>query len=237
VDVYQRRRLVALSAVVGVFVLIVVIASAGGGDDEEPAPVATLTGATGATAGGVQPLANRDYIDQADAICTEAVSSLEAIDSEDLAEAAQREARIMASQLRGLRELPPPERDRNLANSFLGALNDQVRALRDRQLALERDDGDALVEIDARVAEAEAEAQAAAEEFGFEVCGNPEATATGAEAEGVEAPVEPAPVEPAPVEPAPVEPAPVEPAPVEPGTDPGTGGVTPGGGGTGGVSP
>lgn len=230
-DIYQRRRLVALSAVVGVFVLIVIIASAGGGDDEA-APVSAVTGATGAQE--AQPLAKREYIDQADAICTEAVSSLEAIETEDLLQAAQREARIMTSQLRALRELPPPQRDRNLANSFLRALNGQVRALRDRQLALERDDGAALAEVDARVAEAESEAQAAAEEFGFEVCGNPEASPdVGAETAEPVAPVEPAPVEPAPVEPAPVEPAPA-PAP-EP--DPGTGGVTPEGGGTGGVSP
>lgn len=232
VDVYQRRRLVALSGVVGAFVLIVLIVSGGGGDDEA-APVAAITGATGPQ--GVEPLAKREYIDQADAICAEANSSLEAIDTEDLSQQAQSEARTMASQLGNLRDLPPPQRDRNLANGFLRALNDQVRALRDRRLAVERDDGEALVEIDARVAEAEGEAHAAAEEFGFEVCGNPEATAeVGAEAAEPVAPAEPAPVEP-PAEPAPA-PAP-EPAPADPGADPGTGGVTPGGGGTGGVSP
>jgi hypothetical protein len=234
VDVYQRRRLVALSAVVGVFVLAVVIASAGGGDDDA-APVTAVTGATGPQE--VQPLAKGEYIDQADAICAEANSSLEAIDAEGLAEAAQREVRIMSSQLRNLEELPPPRRDRNLANRFIRALSDQLDALRNRQLALERDDGEALVDLDATLAEADSDAQVAAGEFGFEVCGNPEATPeVGPETTEPAAPVAPVPAEPAPEEPAPV-PVPAEPAPADPGADPDTGGVTPGEGGTGGVSP
>jgi hypothetical protein len=232
VDVYQRRRLVALSSVVGVFVLVVLIVS-GGGDDEGVAPVTAATGPTGVQE--VEPLAKGEYIAQADAICTEANASLEGDEAEDLAQAAQRETRIMARQLRNLRQLPPPRRDRNLANSYLRALRAQVDGLRDRQLALERDDGAALVEVDARLAEAESEAQEAASEFGFEVCGNPEAgPAVGPETVEPAAPAEPVPAEPAPAEPAPV-PAPVEPAPAAPGADPDTGGVDPGG--TGGVSP
>jgi hypothetical protein len=234
VDVYQRRRLVALSAVVGVFVLVVVIASAGGGDDDA-APVTAVTGATGPQE--AQPLAKGEYIEQADAICAEANTSLDAIEAEGLAEAAQREVRIMSSQLRNLEQLPPPRRDRNLANRFIRALSDQVDALRNRQLALERDDGEALVELDATLAEAASDAQAAAEEFGFEVCGNPEATPdVGAETTEPAAPVAPVPAEPPAEEPAPA-PAPVEPAPADPGADPDTGGVTPGEDGTGGVSP
>jgi hypothetical protein len=239
VDVYQRRRLVALSAVVGVFV-IVVLAVASGGDDDA-GDVTAITGATGATgAQGQGTVGKRAYITQADRVCAEANASLETIDASDLAQAAQAETRIMLGQLRQLRALPQPERDRNLANSYLRALRAQVEGLRDRELALEREDDAALVEIDGALASAEADAQAAAAEFGFEVCGDPEAVGEPALDE-TGAPIEPAPTEPAPAEPAPTEPAPAEPAPAPPadgGTaDPDTGGVIPDDGGSGGVSP
>ncbi len=45
-DVYQRRRLVALSAVAVVFIVLVLLFRSCGGD-EEPAPVTPLSGATG----------------------------------------------------------------------------------------------------------------------------------------------------------------------------------------------
>ena len=45
-DVYQRRRLVALSAVAVVFIVLVLLFRSCGGDDEA-APVTPLSGATG----------------------------------------------------------------------------------------------------------------------------------------------------------------------------------------------
>lgn len=209
-DVYQRRRLVALSTIVGVFVIVVLAVASGGDDDEQPAttPVAA-TGPTGEQ--GPQSLGKRDYIRQADKICGEAASSLENIDATDAIQAAQTEARIMSGQLRNLEALPPPNRDRQLANRYLRELGNQAEALRQRQTALERADDAALIEIDATLATAEAEAQFAASEFGFETCGNPEATVDDEAA----------------IEEAPVEPAPVEPPPDTGGTDPDTGGVPP----------
>lgn len=235
-DVYQRRRLVALSAVVGVFV-VVVLAVASGGDDGAT-EVSAVTGATGQQ--GPPTLGKRAYIQRADRICAEANASLQTIDGIDLEQAAQTESRVITDQLQRLRALPPPERDRNLANAYLRALRTQVDALRDRGLALERDDDAALVEIDAALASAEERAQAAAAELGLELCSDP--AASGASDDELDVPVEPAPVEPAPTEPAtPVEPAPVDPAPAAPddgGTvDPDTGGVVPDGGSSGGVSP
>lgn len=234
-DVYQRRRLVALSTVVGVFVIVVLAVASGGDDDEQPAT--TPVGATGATGEqGPQSLGKRDYIRQADKICGEAASSLENVDATDTIQAAQGETRIMSGQLRSLRALPPPNRDRQLANRYLRELTNQVEALRQRQTALERADDAALIEIDGTLATAEEAAQVAASEFGFQTCGNPEAIVDEAATE--EVPVEPAPpVEEVPVEPAPpVEEVPVEPPPDTGGTDPDTGGVPPEDG-SGGVSP
>jgi hypothetical protein len=227
-DVYQRRRLVALSAIAGVFVLIVVVIASAGGDDEPEAPITTV----GTTEEQAATLPKQEYIDEADGICGEVNSALASVDSSDATDAAAEELTLIAGELEQLQSLPPPDSDEAGANDFLRALQAQVDALEDRQTAVEREDESALAGIDATLATAETEAQTAAEEFGFEVCGNPDAadtatgTDTGTDTGGV-APVEPAPVEPAPVEPAPVEPAP----PADGGTGDG------GGGGTGGVSP
>lgn len=229
-DVYQRRRLVALSAVVGVFVIVVLAVASGGDNEEPPAPVAA-TGGTGQQ--GPQTLSREQYRNEADRTCTEAANSLASIDPTDTADAARREAQVMSGMLRNLESLPPPERGARLADGYVDQLRTQVQALRERQLALESGDDATLIEADATIATAEVEAQAAAAEFGFEVCGDPAAAA-----DATEVPVDPAPVDPA----APVEPEPVEPAPTEPpaddggGTAPDSGGVTPDDG-SGGVSP
>jgi hypothetical protein len=228
-DVYQRRRLVALSAIAGVFVLIVVVIASAGGDDEPEAPITTVGGTTDQTAAAIP---KADYIDDADAICSEVNSALASIDATDQAEVAAEELDLISSELQQLQSLNPPDSDEDLANDFLRALQDQVEALEGRQLALEREDDSALVNIEDDLSAAEVDAQAAAADFGFEVCGNPDETGTetGTDTGGVE----PAPVEPAP---APVEPAPTEPAPTAPPADGGTGDGGGGGGGTGGVSP
>jgi hypothetical protein len=231
-DVYQRRRLVALSAIAGVFVLIVVVIASAGGDDEPEAPITTVGGATGQTAAAIP---KDQYIDEADSICGEVNSALASIDAADEAEAAAEEADLLASELQQLQSLSPPDEDEDLANDFLRALQDQVNAAEDRQVAIDRQDDTALDEIEGALDGAEVEAQAAAEDFGFDVCGNPEATGAETDAETGAGGAEPAPA--APVEPAPVEPAPTEPAPTAPPADGGTGGGGGGGGGTGGVSP
>jgi hypothetical protein len=226
-DVYQRRRLVALSAIAGVFVLIVVVIASAGGDDEPEAPITTV----GTTDQQATAIPKGEYIDEADGICGEVNAALASVDTADAASAASEELTLVSGELEQLQSLPPPESDEAGANDFLRALQNQVSVLEDRQVATEREDDAALAGIETNLATAEAEAATAAEDFGFEVCGNPDAvdtgTGTGTDTGGV-VPAEPAPVEPAPTEPAP---APTTP-PADGGTD--TGG---GGGGTGGVSP
>jgi hypothetical protein len=231
-DIYQRRRLVALSAIAGIFVLIVVVIASAGDDDEPEAPITTV-GTTDQTAAAIP---KREYIDEADAICAEVNSALASIDAADEAAAAAEEATLVAGELQQLQSLSPPDKDEDLANDFLRALQAQVDALESRQIALERQDDTALAGIDDTLAAAEVDAQAAAADFGFEVCGNPEEAGADTETETGTGGVETTPVEPAPA--APVEPAPTEPAPTTPPAAGGTGGTGGGGGGgTGGVSP
>ncbi|MGH2954176.1 MAG: hypothetical protein ACRDK9_09175 [Solirubrobacterales bacterium] len=234
-DVYQRRRLVALGGLAAVVVLIAVAIGQCGGDDEDPVPVTQIGGATGP---GLASLPKDGLIEQADAICAETDAALEAISTANAARAARQEAEAATAELNDLQTLPPPEEDTETLAIFLGALEEQVRALGDKEVAAERGDETALAGIEEEVATAQADAEGAAEDFGFEICGDPSAggdtdeTDTGAATEP--APTEVAPTEP--VAPAPTEPAPTvtpeggatpDAPPAETGGDSGSGGVSP----------
>jgi hypothetical protein len=257
-DVYQRRRLVALSALAAIFIVIVLLIRSCGGDDEE-APVTPLAGATGT--GGATVLTQNDYADQADAICLEANTSLANVDESDAAQAASDRSEIITGELQQLQTLPPPDDGENKLDNFLGALEELAAAYADQATAAERGDDAAVAELDTTIDELNSTAARAAENFGMSVCGDPTQTGdtetdadTGggtADETAVEptAPTEeiaPAPTEivpeAAPTEPAPTEPAPTEPAPTDAGGEaaPGPEGPTDTGGtesGSGGVSP
>lgn len=234
----MRRRLVALGAIAGVF-LIAVIAIAGG-DDSEDAPITTVGDATDTTPA---TQAKSDFIKQADALCGEANAARETLAAQaagDPTAAAPEETQLAESEFDQLRTLPAPDSGQRPLKRFFRALRDQVRALEGRELALEREDAAALAEADAALATAEADAQAAAEAFGFKVCGDPEASPDiGGEetAPATEEPVAPAPTDAVPTP----EPTPVEPETgggATPGTDTGAGGDSGGtSSGSGGVSP
>ena len=235
-DVYARRRLVAILAIVLVLVLIGV-AVAGGGDDESDAPVTTVTGAS--TPGIATPLSKDEFIDQADDICEESAVGIENISSDDAAQIADEEASLTASQLDQLRSLAPPEEDQAALDDFFSALEDLVDGLDTRALALQREDDTAASDADTEISTAETDLADAADAYGFSECGSPSDAASGAGSTGTGdagtvAPVTPAP---APVTPAPVTPAPA-PAPSDTG---GTGDPSVGTGGSdsdsGGVSP
>ena len=249
-DVYQRRRLVALSAVAVVFIVLVLLFRSCGGD-EEPAPVTPLSGATGLS--GVALTAD-DYIAQADPICLEANTALAAVDDSDAEAAATENGQILNNELASLQTLTlaPGEDGEDKLAKFLGAIEDQIIDYRDLVTASEREDTAGVAELDAAADAAAAEAAKAARNFGFEVCGDLEqvgeatetstedgetdatdvasdtAAATDAVTEAPAAPVTPAPETTEPVEPAPTDTgggtAPVTPAPTD---DTGSGGVTP----------
>ena len=127
-DVYQRRRLVALSAIAAVFIIIVLLVRSCG-DDEEPADtLATGTSVPGAT----EPLSQEDYIDEADAICLQTNTAISAIDTADADEAAAQEAQLLASELDSLQTLGTPTDGEDKLTNFLEALQTQVQALDDR---------------------------------------------------------------------------------------------------------
>jgi hypothetical protein len=258
-DIYQRRRLVALSILAGVFVVIVLLIRSCGGDDEET-PVTPVSGATGP--GG--PLSQNEFIEEGDASCLESNTALASVDDSDPVIAATEEGQILAGELESLQSLETPTDGENKLENFLAALQDQVAAYDRYITALERGDDTAAAELEAEIDDAGSEARRAARRFGFEVCGDTsevgeleggeETTSEGVEGvESVEGgAVEPAPTETAPIAPVePVTPAPTTPAPApEPAPAPAPaegGGATPepapapptdgGGTGSGGVSP
>jgi hypothetical protein len=252
-DVYQRRRLVALSILAGVFVVIVLLIRSCGGDDEET-PVTPVSGATGP--GGPTSLSQNEFVEEGDATCLESNTALASVDDSDPTVAATEQGQILAGELDSLQILPPPTDGEDDLEDFLTALQDQVAAYDRYITALERGDETAAVELEAEIDDAGRKARKRARQFGFEICGDTsevgesgggeETTSEGVEGGAVEAPSETAPIAPVePVTPAPTTPTPApEPAPAPPAEG---GGATPepapappadgGGTGSGGVSP
>jgi peptidoglycan DL-endopeptidase CwlO len=246
-DVYQRRRLVALSILAVAFIVLVLLIRSCGGDDE-PAPVAPVAGATGTE--GATALTLAAYIDQADAACLEANTALASVDQADPVAAATEQQQILAGELESLQSLPVPEDAPSGLQDLLAALEDQVDGYRKLATALERGDDTAAAELQAQIDEAAAEAQDAASKVGLDVCGDVSQVGEGSAGGGqaAEETTEAAPVPetggvttttpaPAPAPVAPTEggvapPAPA-PAPAPAPTDGGGGGGT----GSGGVSP
>ena len=133
-DVYQRRRLVALSALAAVFILFVLlIKSCGGGDDSTDAT--PLAGATGAA--GASTVTQADYVDQGDAICLDANTQLANVDQTDPAKAAKDEANIVEGELQQLQSLPQPDDGTTKLGNYLNALEKQAAAYQDRATAVE----------------------------------------------------------------------------------------------------
>jgi hypothetical protein len=170
-DVYQRRRLVALSALAGVFIVIVLLVRSCGGDDSEtPQPLAGASGASGTA--GATALSQEQYVAQADQVCREINTAISQIDTADANAAADERATDIASELDQLQSLPPPTDGQDQLDKFLQALQDQVDAYEKRTLAVERGDDAAVSELDAKISEAEDAAAAAARKFGFNACGD-----------------------------------------------------------------
>jgi hypothetical protein len=247
-DVYQRRRLVALSALAGIFIVIVLLIRSCGGDDEE-APVTPVAGTTGV--GGASVLSQSDYAEQADAICLEANTALADVDESDPQQAASDKSEIVTGQLQQLQTLPPPDDGERKLDKFLGALEELATAYGDQATASERGDDAAAAELDATIDELFTTAGRAADRFGMKACGDPSEVGASETSDGDDTSVEPTesvetgevtvptttPVTPTtttPVEPEPVEPAPTDDAGAEPAPAPtdDTGGT-----GSGGVSP
>ncbi|HLM30685.1 MAG TPA: hypothetical protein VK326_03385 [Solirubrobacterales bacterium] len=176
-DVYQRRRLVALSALAAVFILLVLLVRSCGGDDEEPAPLAgPVSGASGVQ-GSV--LTKEQYTSEADDACLQANTSLVGVDEADAQQAASDKAEILAGELSAIQSLSAPEDDANTLNSFLDALDKQVKAYEDQATAAERGDDATVAELDTTISKQASKAENAAKDYGFEVCGDTSKTDEG----------------------------------------------------------
>jgi hypothetical protein len=168
-DIYQRRRLVALSAIAAVFIVFVLLIRSCGGDDT-PTTVSPVAGATGL--GGATALSQADYVDQGDQICLQANTSLAGVDtSAPTADSDQSE--IISGELEQLQSLPPPEEGTSDLDDFFAALDKLAKGYHQRALAVDRGDTSAASEIDTTIDATAADAAAAADSFGFKVCGDP----------------------------------------------------------------
>lgn len=175
-DVYQRRRLVALSIVAVLFIAFVLLIRSCGGDDE-PAPAVPVSGASGVE--GATALTLAAYIDQADSACLQANNFLAAVDQTDPAAAASEQSQIVADQLDSLRNLPVPEDAPDGLQDYLSALEDQAKAYQNLAKALERGDDTAAAELQTQIDEAESAAQEAADQAGLDACGDASQTSDG----------------------------------------------------------
>jgi hypothetical protein len=199
------------------------------------APITPIsTGASGASGtAGAAPLSKPAYIEQADAICAESNAALgdaEAV-SDPKIQAVQ-EAQTVKSELSGLQTLTPPSEDSATLDQFLGALQDEVRALGRKRLAIQRNDNAALTSVEADVSSAEGDAQSAADQYGLKDCSKGAQASTTTPTTGAPTTTSVAPTTPTTTTPAPA-PAPTPPAGGTGGSGGGTGGVSPGGGGGG----
>src|SRR5687767_11384739 len=166
-DIYMRRRLVALGGLVLFFIFFVLLVKSCGGDDDT-APIETAT--TGATGeGGAVALSPDEFVTQADQICAQANSAVGALDPAD-PDAIRDEHQITADELEQLQALQVDDDSRVLAQ-FFTALEDVVAALRSKQVATQRGDTAAADEAQLAIDEAEVEARTLGDRYGFRDCG------------------------------------------------------------------
>jgi hypothetical protein len=247
-DVYARRRLVALLSVAAVVLIIIVaVASGGSGDDSSDIPpVEQPGGGTG------NSLSKADYIQQADQICAEteaAIANLGAgAAADDAVLQADQQYQYVRSELDQLRTLSPPTEDKADLQRFYAALQNQVKVLSRQKQATQQADQTALAEVSTDLAAAESQVRSTAAAYGLKKCGK-EGTPTTSNTGAATSPTGGATATPTPT-PTPsqtVTPTPTPtPTPTAPPADTGTGGTVggappptdtggdTGGGGTGG---
>ena len=166
-DIYMRRRLVALGGLILFFILFVLLVKSCGGDDD-PAPLETTpAGATGE--GGAVALTPEEFRSQADEICATANSAVGALDPAD-PDSIREEHQITASELEQLQSLQVDD-DSRVLSQFFAALEDVVAALKSKQAATQRGDTASADEAQIAIDEAEVEARELGDRYGFRDCG------------------------------------------------------------------
>jgi len=233
-----RFRRIPIFAVLSFAALLIAGCGGGDGDDSSASAPAVATTPTAPT------LSKEELIAQGDAICAEvnaAIGSVGAGGAEPTSLAGQ-VADLYTGMVDSLRGLGTPE-DTAGYSEFIAAAEELSQAEGEAKLAAERGDEAALATAESDASSALASFQSAAQEYGFEACG-----------EGPSAPIAPAGTAPPSGEAAPVEvPEAEEAAPEEAAPEPapetggaggggtaeggGAGGGAEGGGGSGGIGP
>jgi len=116
-------------------------------------------------------LSKADFIEEADARCSEANSAIETmVENGEGFTGSGEIADLRQIVLEDLTELGPPSEDRATLDQFLTALEQQVEAGQKIALAIERDEDTA--QFEAELEDARVDAEAAASEYGFKECGS-----------------------------------------------------------------
>ena len=165
-DIYMRRRLVALGGLVAFFILFVLLVKSCGDDDEPAAPL-TETGTPSET--GTVALPVDEYIAQADAICAQANAAVGALDPTDPKEVTK-ERKITEDEYEQVRALEV-EQESGVLRQFLAQFGEVVDALQAKELAVQNDDTAGAEEAQVALDTAEAAARAKGEQYGFADCG------------------------------------------------------------------
>jgi hypothetical protein len=204
--------------------------SACGGDDS-PEQVITVPTDTTASTTSEGSLSKADFIAQADPICEQANSAIQAFADagQGLTEADQI-AQLRAGVISDLNGLGLPAEDKETLDAFLAAMDQEVSA--GQKIALANDRGTDTAEFESELATAKDSASTAASTYGFQSCGSDVTSSSSSSSTGSTG-TSTAPATSAPVTPAP---APSDGGTGDTGGDTGSGGggVSPGGGG---VSP
>ena len=219
----MRRR--ALIVAIGAVALLVLGC---GGNDAPIEPISS--GSTSSTAGGVT---QETFIASADSLCAEANAAIANLSAATTT--ASQERGILQGVLNGLQRLGTPSDPDGSLQSFYGALQDEIRILKQQEQAVSGGDTATADSLAGQLDTARSDAQDAGSQYGFRECGRQGTSLPGAPSTGTTVPSSPAtpavpdtttPAPAAPADPAPATPpAPVTPAPTDPSG--GSGGGTP----------
>lgn len=243
----MRKRL-AIAICAG----LLAVGAIGCGDDD--APIEDVAAETEETTSG--STGTEDFIVSADARCAEANAAIAGISggtaSDGTALATGEEREITEGVLDSLQSFGDPEDPEGSLQSYYDALENQISALRRQEQTVASGDTGAFSALSDELAQAKADARLAAEEFGFEDCGQkgtalstPDSGAATTVPEATSPTVVPETTAPVPTTPAPAPAPPPVPEPAPPsggtGTDGGggidTGEPPPDDGSSGGISP
>jgi hypothetical protein len=174
-----------ISVTSAVLLAALAIAGCGGGGDD--------TTATEATTEATVALSKDDLISQGDAICGEvnkAVGAAEIATGEGgESEVATKVAALYVGMVESLKNLGTPEDDSGYPE-FIAAADALSAAEDEVKLAAEREDMPALEEATATASSAREEFESAADEYGFEACGEGPSAPTAAAGTGAGVPEE-----------------------------------------------